>query len=113
MAPQEPTMDELADNAMRLFKACIYMALIMLADFSEGETPPTKDDKLLEIKTRFWEIVNHISSERRVEDIFADVYNCELTNRLLIADYTYKDDEDAEELLNVWAYHEAKKQMEN
>jgi hypothetical protein len=115
MAPQEqePTMAEMADDAVRVFKAGVTISMMLLADFREGEQPPTKDEILLEIKTKFWEMFNRISSEESAADRFAREYNCELCERLQVADYTYKDDEDAEELLNVWAYHEAKKQMEN
>ena len=115
MAPQERTMDEHADLAVIVFKLCVTQAIMVASDFSEGQRPPTKDEILLEIKTKFWDMFNRLrcTDEYKAEDIFAQEYNWELCERLLIKDYTYKDDEDAVELLNVWAYHEAKRQMKN
>ena len=110
MSPQEQTMDEMADLAVRLFKIGVTLTVEALTECQQ-----TKDEILLEIKTNYWEMFNVMrdAEDDKAEDIFAREYNCELCERLQVADYTYKDDEDAYELLNIWAYHEAKKQMEN
>ena len=88
---------------MLLFKAGVRNILV-------SEDRP-KDEILLQFKTKFWELFNSIQ-RLRAEDIFAREFNFELTERLRIKDYPYKNDEDAEEILNVWAYHEAKILME-
>ena len=107
-----PTSQDRAEWTQQDYEAYLaWMIFRGVVSHSIATHEGSKDEILLEIKTNYWNMFNRYSEEQnveRAEDIFAQPFNRELTELLRIADYTYKDAEDAEEILNVWAYHEAK-----
>lgn len=103
MSPQPDAVD----MCMRLFKHVVHITVRIAANTNEGEPVKTKDEILQYIKSNFWNIFDTIQRNAQgitAGDIFARF--TELRERLH-KNYPYEN-EDAEELLNVWAYEEAK-----
>ena len=116
MSPPTPTSEDRAEWTQQDCDAYLaWMAFRCVLSHLIATHEGSKDEILLEIKTNYWNMFNRYSEERSIEewaaDIFEQPFKRELTERLRIADYTYKDDEDTEEFLNVWAYHEAKRKL--